>query len=89
VQTAGSGAGNNAYCFLGQIMLTAGNVAIGTPAKGLLLSISGDTAVLYSLLGTTYGGDGVHTFALPDLTKAAPNGMTYAICTEGAFPQRD
>jgi microcystin-dependent protein len=71
-------------------MLTPGNVAIGTPASGQILSISQDTAAaLYSLLGTTYGGDGLNTFALPDLTQAAPNGMTYAICTQGAFPQRD
>ena len=34
--------------------------------NGQLLSISQNQA-LYSLLGTTYGGDGVTTFALPDL----------------------
>jgi len=38
---------------------------------GQLLPISGYTA-LYSLLGTTYGGDGVETFALPDLRGRAP-----------------
>ena len=35
-------------------------------ADGRLLSIAQNSA-LYSLLGTTYGGDGVVTFALPDL----------------------
>jgi microcystin-dependent protein len=38
---------------------------------GQLLPISQNTA-LFSLLGTTYGGDGKSTFALPDLQGAAP-----------------
>jgi microcystin-dependent protein len=38
---------------------------------GQLLPISQNTA-LFSLLGTTYGGDGKSTFALPDLRGRAP-----------------
>jgi microcystin-dependent protein len=38
---------------------------------GQLLPISQNTA-LFSLLGTTYGGDGKSTFALPDLQGNAP-----------------
>lgn len=38
---------------------------------GQLLSISSNTA-LFSLLGTTYGGDGKSTFALPDLQGKVP-----------------
>jgi len=38
---------------------------------GRLMPISQNTA-LFSLLGTTYGGDGVSTFALPDLRGRAP-----------------
>jgi Phage Tail Collar Domain len=38
--------------------------------NGQLLSIAQNTA-LFSLLGTTYGGDGVSTFALPDLRGRA------------------
>ena len=38
---------------------------------GSLQSIASDTA-LYSILGTAYGGDGVSTFALPDLRGRAP-----------------
>lgn len=38
---------------------------------GQLLPISQNTA-LFSLLGTTYGGDGKSTFALPDLQGQAP-----------------
>ncbi|WP_226660386.1 phage tail protein [Alteriqipengyuania lutimaris] len=40
-------------------------------ANGQLLSISQNTA-LFSLYGTTYGGDGRTTFALPDLRGRAP-----------------
>ena len=39
--------------------------------NGQLLPISQNTA-LFSLLGTTYGGDGKSNFALPDLQSAAP-----------------
>ncbi|HEX8173537.1 MAG TPA: tail fiber protein [Pyrinomonadaceae bacterium] len=38
---------------------------------GQLLPLSQNTA-LFSLLGTTYGGDGKSTFALPDLQSRAP-----------------
>jgi microcystin-dependent protein len=38
---------------------------------GQLLPISQNTA-LFSLLGTTYGGDGKSTFALPDLQGSSP-----------------
>ncbi|MGD9860922.1 MAG: tail fiber protein [Marinobacterium sp.] len=58
---------------------------MGIPAAGQLLSISSNTA-LYSLLGTTFGGNGTTTFALPDLRSAAPNGTTYTICDNGIFP---
>ena len=40
-------------------------------ANGQILSISQNTA-LFSLLGTTYGGDGTTTFALPNLQGRVP-----------------
>ena len=40
---------------------------------GQLMTISSNTA-LFSLLGTTYGGDGRNTFALPDLRGRLPMG---------------
>jgi microcystin-dependent protein len=54
--------------FLGQIILVPYNFAPRGYAfcQGQLLSISQNTA-LFSLLGTTYGGNGQTTFALPDL----------------------
>uniref|UniRef100_UPI003D334D21 phage tail protein n=1 Tax=Granulosicoccus sp. 3-233 TaxID=3417969 RepID=UPI003D334D21 len=53
---------------LGEIMLFAGTFAPRGWAlcDGQLLSIAQNQA-LFSLLGTTYGGDGRTTFALPDL----------------------
>lgn len=42
-------------------------------ANGALLSIASNTA-LFSLYGTTYGGDGRTTFALPDLRGRFPMG---------------
>lgn len=54
--------------YLGEIRLFAGNFApVGwLMCNGQLLSISENDA-LFALIGTTYGGDGVSTFALPDL----------------------
>ncbi|OAZ50561.1 phage tail protein [Paenibacillus polymyxa] len=56
--------------------------------EGQLLDISQNT-VLYSLLGTNFGGDGVRTFALPDLRGASPlPNVNYYIATEGDYPSR-
>ena len=54
--------------FLGEISIFAGNFAPRGWAfcQGQMLSIAQNTA-LFSLLGTTYGGNGQTTFALPDL----------------------
>lgn len=86
--TERAAAGRGGECVLGQVWLVAGAVASGTPAEGQLLAISANDA-LFSLLGTTYGGDGRTTFGLPDLRDAAPNGLTYVICTSGLYPSRD
>jgi len=44
------------------------------PCDGQILPISQNTA-LFALLGTTYGGDGKTTFALPNLRDSAPLGQ--------------
>jgi microcystin-dependent protein len=72
---------------MGTVFLSAGLVATGMPANGQILAIQSNTA-LFSLLGTTYGGNGTSTFALPDLRGVAPNGLTYNICTYGIYPSR-
>jgi hypothetical protein len=88
-QTGTAAAGRGTECTLGEMILTASpSVANGVPANGQLLAISQNTA-LFSLLGTTYGGNGVTTFALPDMRPETPNNMTYSICTEGVFPSRN
>ena len=60
--------------FIGQIIIFAGNFAIRGYAmcNGQILSIAQNTA-LFSILGTTYGGNGQTTFALPDLRGRVPN----------------
>lgn len=61
--------------FIGQITLFAGNFAPRGWAfcQGQILSIAQNTA-LFSILGTTYGGNGQTTFALPDLRGRVPVG---------------
>lgn len=58
---------------LGEVRIFAGNFAPRGWAfcDGQALSIAQNTA-LFSLLGTTYGGDGRTTFKLPKLTWPAP-----------------
>src|SRR5215468_11035906 len=67
--------------YVGEIRMFAGNFA---PAgwmfcEGQLLPIS-ENETLFQLIGTTYGGDGESTFALPDLRGRVPlhqgNGFT-------------
>jgi microcystin-dependent protein len=59
--------------FLGEIKMFGGNFAPRGYAlcDGQLLAIAQNTA-LFSILGTTYGGDGRTTFALPDLRSRVP-----------------
>ena len=69
--------------YVGEIRMFAGNF---NPAgwmfcEGQLLPIS-EYETLFNLIGTTYGGDGQSTFALPDLRGRVPlhmgNGFTLA-----------
>jgi len=82
------------------ITLAANFCPVGTlPANGALLAISTNIA-LFSLLGTTYGGDGQQTFALPNLKPIyAFNGsgsvspftgapLTQCIVVSGIYPSR-
>ena len=59
--------------FLGEVRMFGGNFApVGWLfCYGQLLSIA-EYDALYALLGTTYGGDGQSTFALPDLRGRLP-----------------
>ena len=59
--------------FLGEVKIFAGNFTPRdwAPCDGRLIPISQNTA-LFSLLGTTYGGNGRTNFALPDLRGRVP-----------------
>lgn len=59
--------------FIGEIRMFAGNFApVGWAlCNGQILAIA-ENDTLFQLIGTTYGGDGQSTFALPDLRGRAP-----------------
>jgi len=59
--------------YIGEIRLFAGTFPPANWAfcDGASIAISNNDA-LYSLIGTTYGGDGVQTFNLPDLRSRVP-----------------
>lgn len=62
--------------YLGSILYFAGNFAIRgyMTCQGQILAISQNSA-LFSILGTTYGGNGQSTFGLPDLRGRSPVGQ--------------
>ena len=77
--------------FYGEIRIWPGNFApVGWEfCRGQLLSIS-EYETLFNLIGTTYGGDGTETFALPDLQGrtplhpgTGPSGDTYQLAETG------
>lgn len=59
--------------YVGEIRMFAGNFApVGWAlCQGQLLPIA-ENAALFQLIGTTYGGDGQNTFALPNLASRLP-----------------
>lgn len=81
--------------YVGEIRMFAGNFA---PAgwmfcEGQLLPIS-ENETLFQLIGTTYGGDGESTFALPDLRGRIPihqgtasSGQTYVLSESGGVEE--
>lgn len=76
--------------YIGEIRMFGGNFAPAGWAfcDGQLLAIS-ENDVLFTLIGTTYGGDGQSTFALPDLRGRLPvhqgtdAGTTYQLGEQG------
>jgi microcystin-dependent protein len=72
--------------YVGEVRLFGGNFAPAGWAfcDGSLLPIS-EYDVLFNLIGTTYGGDGQTTFALPDLRGRLPvhQGASYVIGQAG------
>ena len=74
---------------IGDIRLFGGNFV---PFPGTWLECNGQQlskniySELFSLVGTTYGGDGNPNFALPNL-KAPVKGLRYLICVSGQYPK--
>jgi len=77
--------------YIGEIRMFGGNFAPNGWAfcDGMLYQIAGNEA-LFSLIGTSYGGDGQQTFALPDLRSRVPmhmgtsnSGSAYGIGQKG------
>lgn len=76
--------------YVGEIRMFAGNFA---PAgwnfcEGQLLAIS-ENETLFNLIGTTYGGDGQSTFALPDLRGRLPlhQGNSFVLAETGGVEE--
>jgi len=86
-----AGAASAQEAFVSQIMPMAGKTCPKgmMVAEGQLLPIA-QNPVLYSLLRTTYGGDGKTNFALPNLKSGTigPAGqpMTWCIAVNGTVP---
>lgn len=74
--------------YVGEIRMFGGNFAPAGWAfcDGSLLPIAGND-VLFQLIGTTYGGDGTTTFALPNLAGRAPVHMGTNPGTGTAYTQ--
>lgn len=78
--------------YLGQVIVLGTSYCPNNTveAAGQILQIT-QYAALYSLYGSTYGGDGRATFALPDLRpKAGATGPTLKSCIviSGYYPTR-
>ena len=76
--------------FVGSIVLVAFNFAPEgwSFCNGQLLPIN-EYMALFSLLGTTYGGDGKTNFALPTLNAGTlQSGLNYIIALNGIYPSR-
>lgn len=79
--------------FLGEIMTFAGNFCPTgyLEANGAILPINQNQA-LFSILGTTYGGNGITTFALPDIKPILTVNrvaLMSCIAVAGIFPSRN
>jgi len=81
--------------YFGEIRLFAGNYAPKNWAfcDGQSMSIQENQA-LYSLIGTSYGGDGQNIFKLPAIEPIIQGeeeqaAIRYIICIDGIYPPRD
>jgi microcystin-dependent protein len=73
-------------CTVGEVNLfaTTSSPANELPADGRSVPI-GQAPELFASLGTTFGGDGLHTFGLPD-PPVPLKGTSWSICDQGVVP---
>jgi hypothetical protein len=78
---------NAPTCIIGELRLFPYQLQNGSwlPADGRLLPIA-QYDVLFSLLGTQFGGNGVFNFGLPDYRAVSPTGTEYQMCIYGYYP---
>ena len=79
--------------FVGEVIVTGANFcpAGWAPLNGELLPIT-QNETLFQLIGTTYGGDGLSTFALPTakpVISATGAALTQCISLFGIFPSQN
>ena len=79
--------------YVGEVIVTGADFcpAGWEPMNGQLLPIS-ENETLFQLIGTTYGGDGQSTFALPTakpVISATGAALTQCISLFGVFPARN
>lgn len=84
----GSGVIENAY--LAGVRLRASDFApVGTAiTRGQLMSLSQNTA-LFSLLSTTFGGNGKSDFALPNIPSPQAPMLNWIVNLQGIYPERE
>jgi microcystin-dependent protein len=90
---SGAAQAQTQYTILGSVLIFAGNFCpFGyMPMNGQLLPINQNQA-LFSILGTTYGGNGTYNFALPNalpMKTATGAALTQCIAVRGIFPSRN
>ena len=80
--------GNFEVPFLAEIAIFAGNFTWENwmPCEGQLITLKpGISEALFALMGTSYGGDGIKTFALPDLRGRVPMGPGFGSGLTGRY----
>jgi len=77
------------YAVLGEVRRFAfGYAPAGwAPCNGALVAIA-ENMPLFSLLGTTYGGDGYTNFGLPKIASPDKDGLHACVALDGIYPSR-
>ena len=82
--------GSTAQGFIGEVKIFPSSVPPNgwLACDGRTLPTQQPNMALYSLIGTTYGGNGATTFGLPNITLPNIQGLQAFICQQGAYPTK-